>query len=59
MKNTCVQCNKQMEFSIDSQVLDKTILVCANPECANFGLLAISLESINKALKNHSLQNKG
>ena len=41
----CVQCGEEMKCYIDVQ--DKKVLVCNNPECANYGLLQLGEEIMN------------
>ena len=48
-KATCNQCGQQMGAQIELE--NWAIPVCVNPECANFSLLQISMEKVNKFMK--------
>ena len=45
-KPTCVQCHKELSMQIDDKAFTNAIFVCVNPECSNYGLLAICQEKM-------------
>ena len=51
MANTCNQCGKEMGCYMRRRT--PSLYYCENPECPNFGLLAIPMEKI-KTIKSDS-----
>ena len=45
-QRTCVQCHNDMPYATDVQ--EKQVSVCLRPQCPNFGLLALALETIEE-----------
>ncbi len=56
MKNKppqCVQCHGELEYTVNDEVFSKSMFVCHNQECPNYGLLAVCLEKMKEAVNDH------